>query len=183
MIQPATHKMYFIAILCPPEVDNKFLQFKNWIKDHFGSVVALKSPAHITFIQPFWLEEIREKNLIDVFSRFKCDLGKLEIRMEGFSFFGKRAIFVSVHEDPALTELKRQTETFFINSFGDAIRKEKRPFRPHVTIANRDLKPGDFDKAWQRFAKTEFRENFIANNISLLKLEKGKWEVIRETSL
>jgi 2'-5' RNA ligase len=182
MVQPATHKMYFIAILCPPELDKKILQFKNWIKDHFGSVVALKSPAHITLIQPFWLEEILEKNLIDVFSLFKCDLGQLDIQLKGFSFFEKRTIFVSVHEDPALTELKSQTESYFINSFGDAIQKEKRPFCPHVTIANRDLKPGDFDKAWQRFAKTEFWESFSTNKISLLKLENGKWEVIRETT-
>jgi hypothetical protein len=58
----STHNMYFVALVAPPEPDKKVLELKNWMKDQFGTVVALKSPAHITFIQPFWLEEDQEEN-------------------------------------------------------------------------------------------------------------------------
>lgn len=181
MSPSATHNMYFIGIVCPPELDIKILQFKNWIKEHFGSVVALKSSAHITLIHSFWLEETREENLQNALQLFKSELDELEIQLDGFSFFGKRTIFIRVLEDPSLSKLKQQMGNHFETSFGDAIKIEDLPFHPHVTIANRDLKPGDFKKAWQHFEKIKFKEIFSANKISLLKLINGKWTVISET--
>lgn len=55
MNQPAKHNMYFVAIVCPGQINEKVEQFKQWMKDRFGCVVAMKSPAHITLIPPFWL--------------------------------------------------------------------------------------------------------------------------------
>ena len=176
----ATHNMYFIAIVCPQELDKKILQFKYWMKEQFGSVVALKSPAHITFIQPFWMEEDKEEELKKVLLAFTSDMDELEILLEGFSHFGKRVLFVRVHENPSLEELKNQAEDHFARSFGDLIQKDDRPFHPHITIANRDLKPGDFEKARQHFSNKIFKEKFHSKTISLLKLIEGKWNVIGE---
>jgi 2'-5' RNA ligase len=177
---PGTHNMYFIAIVCPTGLDKKVLQFKFWINEHFSSVAALKSPAHITLIQPFWLEENKEKKLQDTLQAFLSDTDELEIQLQGFSHFGKKVLFVRVLENPSLEELKNQTEIHFVSSFGGFINKDDRPFHPHITIAGRNLKPGDFEKAWQFFSKKIFKEKFPAGTISLLKLTEGKWKVIGE---
>lgn len=177
-----THNMFFIAIVCPPEVNEKVLRFKHWMKEQFGCVVALKSPAHITLIPPFWLEDVRETELLQTLQSFRSDMDELEIQLDGFSHFGKRVLFINVKENPALHELKKQTEIHFIQSFGDTIKKDERPFHPHISIANRDMKPGDFEKAWQHFSKKEFKETFRTKTISLLKLSPGKWNVIGSTN-
>ncbi len=180
MNHSTTHNMYFIAILCPPELDKKVWQFKYWMKEQFGAVVALKSPAHITLIQPFWLEEDKEEKLKQILQVFTSDMDVLEIQLEGFSHFGKRVLFVQVQENLSLEELKSQVENHFVLSYADFIKKDDRPFHPHITIANRDLKPGDFEKAWQHFSNKIFKEEFRTQTISLLKLIDGKWNVIGE---
>jgi len=172
--------MYFFAIVCPGELDKKVLSFKYWMKEQFGSVVALKSPAHITLIQPFWLEEDKEDALREFLQGFTSDMDELEIQLEDFSHFGKRILFVEVKENPSLEELKNQVENYFAISFADFIKKDDRPFHPHITIASRDLKPGDFDKAWLHFSKQTFQEKIYTRTISLLKLSGGKWNVISE---
>jgi 2'-5' RNA ligase len=172
--------MYFAAVLCPAEVDRKVLEYKNWMKDQFGCIVALKSPAHITLIPPFWLEKAKEALLLETLLSFTSDIDELTIHLVDFSHFGKKVLFVNVKENPAIEELKNQTEDHFIRSFGGVINKDDRPFHPHITIANRDMKPSDFIKAWDRFAKERFSETFRTGTISLLKLSPGKWNIIGE---
>jgi 2'-5' RNA ligase len=172
--------MYFVAILCPPAVDEKLQQYKYWMKERFGSVVALKSPSHITLIQPFWFERDKEGILKRLLQDFTSDMDELEIQLEGFSHFGKRVLFAAVRENHSLEEVKKQAEDHFAESCHDIVKKDDRPFHPHITIANRDLKPGDFEKAWQHFSEKPFTEAFRTQTISLLKLTDGKWNVISE---
>lgn len=176
----SSHSMYFIAVVCPPELDKKLLGYKLWMKEKFGCVVALKSPAHVTLVPPFWLNEEKEKELLAVFRNFSSDMAEIEIELDGFSHFGKRVLFANVVANPALEELQQQAESYFVESFPAEIRNDERPFRPHITIATRDMKPSAFEKAWEVFAMKEFIECFSAHNISLLKLSPGRWNVIAE---
>ncbi|MBI5858586.1 MAG: 2'-5' RNA ligase family protein [Sphingobacteriales bacterium] len=176
----ASHSMYFIAILCPPATDEKIFQCKQWMKEQFGCTVALKSPAHITLLPPFWLEEEREGGLIATFQHFRPDLQEIIINLSGFSHFSKRVLYVGVMANPALEEIKLQTENYFSENFPGTIKKENRPFHPHVTIATRDMRPSDFDKAFIHFSRKGFAEQFQAKTISLLKLSTGRWNVITE---
>ncbi|MGZ8557232.1 MAG: 2'-5' RNA ligase family protein [Chitinophagaceae bacterium] len=181
-MQPSgPHSMYFIAILCPPPVNGKVLLCKHWMKEYAGCIVALKSPAHITLIPPFWLAEDKEMLLIQTLQSFSSNImDEIFIQLDGFSHFGRRVLYVAVKENPALVELKNQAEIHFIHSLGESIQKDNRPFHPHITIASRDLKPVGFVKAWQHFYKKEFKETFITKSIFLLKLSSGSWKVIGE---
>ena len=180
MEHSAPHNMYFVAILCSQPVNEKVMLFKNRMKEQFGCVVALKSPAHITLVPPFWLAEAKEVLLLQAMQSFGSTMDGLEIELDGFSHFGKRVLFAAVKDNPDLNELKSEVQGHFIRSFGTSIQKDDRPFHPHVTIANRDLKPSDFEKAWQHFNAREFHEAFFTNSIYLLKLRSGRWEVIGE---
>ncbi len=180
MRHSVAHSMFFVAIICPPSVEKKVLEYKRRMKEQFGCTVALKSPAHITLIPPFWLEDESETTLVDTLQSFSSDIETLEIHLNGFSHFGKRVLFVKVNENPALEEIKKQVENHFSNVFNDTIKKDDRPFHPHVTIANRDIKPSDFLTAWEYFSKKEFNEIFPGITISLLKLISGQWSIIGE---
>jgi 2'-5' RNA ligase len=172
--------MYYVAILCPPGIDKEILGFKNFMKDRFGCTAALKSPAHITMVTPFWFEETREDELQQTLQSFASDLNDLQIQLNGFSHFNKRVLFVNIEDNPGIEEIRNQAERHFIGSLGDAIRKDDRPFHPHVTIATRDMKPGDFTEAWEHFSRKEFMTSFQTGTINLLKLDPDRWNVIGE---
>ncbi len=178
--RPETHRMYYVAIVCPKEIDEKVVQFKEWMRRQYGCMVALKSPGHITLIPPFWMDEAREIELIQTLQQFNSD-DKTEIQLKNFSHFGDRVLFIHVNENKQLTQLKEETETHFLQNFHGVIKKDDRPFNPHVTIANRDVSPGTFEKAWAHFSKEKFESSFVTDAISLLKLTTGKWDVIAET--
>lgn len=173
--------MYYIAVVCPVSINKKVLEHKNWMKEQFGCVVALKSPAHITLIPPFWMEETKEADLIAATCNFKITTGLLSIQLCGFSHFTDRVLFIKVSDNPQLEELKHETEKHFNSAF-PFIKKDARPFHPHITIANRDLKPSAFIKAWQHFSKLHFDESFNCTGISLLKLSEGSWQVIAKSN-
>ena len=174
------HHMYYIAIVCPPDLQQKILRYKQWMKEHFGCVIAMRSPAHITLIPPFWLEDAGEDTLRGTLKNLKSPIENLTISLDGFSHFGKKVLFVHVENTPQLEDIKKQVESHFVKHMGNIIKPEQRPFHPHITIANRDMKPSDFTKAWEHFSKIVFKENFVADAISLLKLSPDQWNIIDE---
>ena len=179
---PVTHAMYFVAIMCPPELDQYVMQYKFWMRDRFGCVQALKSTAHITIIPPCWFPIDREEKLLQTLQAFTSNRNELKIQLDGFSAFGKRVLFIRVLENRKLEELKKQVELHFAGIFGELISTDDRPFHPHITIANRDMKPGDFEKAWSYFSDKKCNDNFNSKTISLLKLTAANWKVIAEKS-
>jgi 2'-5' RNA ligase len=174
------HSMYYLALVCPPELDQQIRQYKQWMKERFGCTNALKSPAHITLIAPFWLEEGREEKLQHLLTSFMSGEEALQICLNGFSHFGKQVLFINVEENAALEKLQHEVQDYFFKALPGIIKKEGRPFHPHITIATRDMKPGAFLEAWDYFSRNNYKAVFIAGCISLLKLEDGKWKVAGE---
>lgn len=172
--------MYYVAVLCPPAIESRVEQHKLWMRDRFGCTVALKSPAHVTLVTPFWLDRLSEQTLLETLESVQTNQLPVEIQLQGFSHFSNSVLYISVKENQMLNILRKEVEDHFIQSFRGIIKPDVRPFHPHITIANRDMKPGDFDEAWQHFAKEEFEENFQTNTLSLLKLTEGKWSVLAE---
>lgn len=175
--------MYFVAVLCPETMDGELRQFKTWMRDRFGCTAAMKSPAHITLVKPFWLEKNWEEYLLTSFSACNTGMTPFEVKLQGFSHFGKRVIYVDVVQSTPLSNLKRKVESHFTRTFGDHLKKEQLGFQPHVTIASRDLRPGDFDKAWERFQKEEYTRQFMVEAFHLLRLEEGKWKLLEARAL
>lgn len=171
--------MYFVALVCPQPLNEKILRYKNWMKEHFGCVVALRSPAHITLVPPFWLADASEPELLKAFRSFTSNAGEIEIHVNGVSHFGKRVLFAAVDNSPALQLIKTEVEDHFSSVFPE-IKKDERPFRPHITIANRDMRPSHFKEAWEYFSGKEMNERFIAKSIALLKHQQQKWNVTGE---
>jgi len=177
---PDPFSMYYVAVLCPAAIDDTIQKHKLWMRDHFGCTVALKSAAHITLVTPFWLKNESEELLKDTLQTFQTDKLPVEIELKDFSHFSDRVIYINVKENHQLDTLRKEVEDHFIQSFRGIIKPDTRPFNPHITIANRDIKPGDFIKAWEHFSKEKFEESFRTNSVSLLKLTAEKWAVIAE---
>jgi 2'-5' RNA ligase len=170
---------YFIAIVAPDEINNQVLVYKKYMEQHYGCKVALRSPAHITLIPPFSMKSENEDELGQYLQKFSGTQKNFSIRINNFDHFKPRVIFLHVEPDGPLLQLKENLDVYLLALKKFPIKKEERPFHPHITIANRDLQKKDFPKAWAHFQTLSFSTDFPAENISLLKHNNTNWEVAR----
>jgi 2'-5' RNA ligase len=171
-------EMYFIALVAPEEVNQQVLRWKNFMKENYGCVVALRSPAHITLIPPFWMDRQLEEDLKADITTFSNGGFSFPIELRNFSAFQPKVIFIEVVENNALQTLQSHFESFLVSKDLYPIKADSRPFHPHVTIANRDLHKKAFYEAWQILKEKPFHANWVANGISLLKHNQKKWDVV-----
>lgn len=170
--------MYFIAILAPEEINKQVLKWKHYFKEKFDCSAALKSPAHITLIPPFWMNPESETDLINAISEFCQTACSFEIYLKDFSAFKPKVIFVDIPENENLKKLHDSFNEFILSKNKFPIKKDDRPFHPHITLATRDLFKKAFFEAWEKFASMKFEASWLATGISLLKHNQQNWEII-----
>ena len=175
--------LHFVAILTPDDINRQALEWKNYMLQQFNSKVALKSPAHITLIPPFQMPDSDQSDIADILRRVALQHNPFSIQLKNFAAFKPRVIYIDVLPNPLLNELKAKTEDALLQANRFKIKKEERPFHPHITIANRDLEKEDFKEAWQHFQQISYEISFMANAISLLKHDRHKWNVVMSFSL
>ena len=88
--------MYFIALVLPEELNQKVLQWKNLMHDRYNCKVGLKSPAHITLVPPFWMDEGKETSLLADIDSIATTISSFIIKTKNFSAFQPRTIFIDV---------------------------------------------------------------------------------------
>ena len=152
--------MYFIALVAPEEINEKLLKWKHFIKERFGCTVALKSPAHITLVAPFWMQPALEHELKNSIHAFSTDQKSFEVLLHNFSAFKPRVIFVEVEKNAAIDSLQNPFTDYLLLQNKFPVNKDDRPFHPHVTFATRDLYKKAFYEAWEIFSKKEYKEEW-----------------------
>ena len=170
--------MYYIAIVAPEEINKQILKWKNFFKENFQCSAALKSPAHITLIPPFWMNEELERDLVDSITDLSGRLTSFRIQLKDFSAFTPKVIFVDIIESEMLNILYHSTNKYIQQQNKFPVKEDGRPFQPHVTLATRDLYKKDFYEAWERFATKKYEAFWDVNGISLLRHNKKNWDVI-----
>ena len=169
--------MYFIAIVLPKDLDEKVLKYKNLMFEKYNCKVGLKSPAHITLVPPFWMNEEKQERLIADINSLSNQVKPFLISTNNFSAFKPKTIFISTAPNDQLSQVKMATDECFKNNSFYNIKTETRPFHPHITIATRDLYKKSFQEIWPWFAEKKFEEQWTAEGISVLKHNKKNWDV------
>lgn len=172
------NKKYFIAIVLPEPTQSAIEEIKQRLFTQFSLRGALRSPSHITLHRPFEWKEEKEDELIEKLHAFEWSK-ETEIHLENFNCFTPRVIYVDVLENENLNDLHNDLKWYahknlkLFNETGDM-----RGFKPHVTIAFRDLKKNKFEEIWQSFKNEKINFSFPYTGFSLLKLET-RWEEIK----
>lgn len=170
--------MYFIAIVLPQPLHEKILKYKQMMLEKYNCKVGLKSPAHITLVPPFWMEDEKEHQLISDIDSLFNHLHAFHITTNNFSAFKPSTIFIAVAPNEALNEVKKATDEVFKNNSFYNIKIDTRAFHPHITIATRDLPKKSFLEIWPWFVEKKFTEQWTAEGISVLKHNKKNWDVL-----
>jgi 2'-5' RNA ligase len=175
---------YFIAIVPPSPVYDDAIEQKQYFKDHYQSKASLNSPPHITLHMPFRWREDKEAELIEQLNHFASNIQPFTITLDNFSSFPPRVIFINVIKSPELEQLYLDLKRFCkreLNLF-NADYKEQ-PFHPHLTLAFRDLKKPNYQRAWHEFEQKKYRADFPAKSITLLKHDGKTWQVFQDFAL
>jgi 2'-5' RNA ligase len=174
--------MYFIALVLPQHLNEKVLKYKNIMLEKYNCRVGLKSPAHITLVPPFWMEEEKEEQLINNINyninSLSNELSSFHIATSNFSAFKPQTIFIAPEPNDDLNTVKKAIDDFFKNNSFYNIKIDPRPFHPHITIATRDLYKKSFYEIWPWFAEKKFTEEWTAEGVSILRHNKKNWDVI-----
>lgn len=178
-MKPKQHPLFFIALLPDETIQREVTGFKHFCADHFDARHALKSPPHITLVSPFRWDEKRLPELCQALDGFSKKQHVFEIGLHDFDCFVPRVLFVAIEPNPELSGLAGALSRQLEQSVG--LKQDGRHgFNPHMTIAHRDLDRQIFPKAWAHFSKLEYRRQFLAEGLTLLKHRGGRWETERE---
>ena len=171
-------KLYFVALVLPEALNEAILAYKTLMLQRWNCKVALKSPAHITLIPPFWMAESKEENLLHDLTSICKNISPFAVATQNFSAFRPRTIFIEpvLHAD--LKNLKETMDSFCKTNPHYGAKADTRSFHPHITIATRDLHKQAFAEAWSYFENKKFEVSFEATGLSTLRHNTKAWDVI-----
>jgi 2'-5' RNA ligase len=175
-VRPGISK-YFIALVPPSPALEQAQQWKEYFKIEFNAKAALNSPPHITLHMPFEWKSAKENVLMEKLDMFAQAQKPFTVELKNFGAFAPRVIFIQVLESIELKTLQSTLTRFCktgLNLF-NANRLDQ-PYHPHLTVAFRDLKKAVFPKAWDFVKDIPFQQQFLVENLVLLKHDGKQWK-------
>jgi len=166
--------LFFIAIIPPEPLRMNIQELKNKFSKNFKTIHSLKSPPHVTLIPPFKLKINEEIEVISLLKKFCFSVSNFELEIMDFGAFIPRVIYLDIKENADLSKMQKKLVSQFANI------KTGKHFKPHITIAARDLNLKMFRRAWSIYRYASFAGVFEVSSLYLLKHNGKSWGIFRE---
>ena len=177
---------HFIGVLLPEDITLTLEGCRRYMHEVYGCKSGHGTPIHVTLVPPFRLqEEYSTADLISVIEKEVLPKGLgFTAHINNFDAFGDRTLFANVVAGDAWTRLRDKTVQALLNTCPGCTKKDKKPFQPHATVANRDIPVGIMTKALQVMNELNLAEDFPVDNITIFERKGNRWEagVILELS-
>ena len=124
--------------------------------------------------------------LLNWFSNLNISQKPFSIQLKDFGSFPNSKAPVFYINPVSTEELSfRQVKIIlsFISNISDFVNKTDIGFKPHITMAYRDLTSEMFAKAWQEYQHKKFASLFEVDAFYLLQHDSKKWNIIATYSL
>jgi 2'-5' RNA ligase len=181
ILYPQTH---FIGVLANEALADTLGQCRLWMGENFGCRSGFSTPMHVTLVPPFALADPGDVEALERAIDACARAGKaFQARVAGFGAFAERTVFARVEPDPRWTELRDSLYATIARALPGRIRKDARPFVPHLTVANRDIPAIAVPRALEYFAHLGLEEDFPADHIALFTRKGGVWATERAWKL
>ena len=169
---------HFIGVLLPEDITCRLEDCRRYMNEVYGCKSGHGTPIHVTLVPPFRLQE--EYSTADLISAIEKEvlpkgLG-FTAHINNFDAFGDRTLFANVVASDAWTTLRDKTVQALLNACPGCTKKDKKPFQPHATVANRDIPVGIMTKALQVMNELNLAEDFPVDNITIFERKGNRWE-------
>ena len=173
-----SQQTHFIGVLLPEDVTLTLEDCRRYMNEVYGCKSGHGTPIHVTLVPPFRLQE--EYSTADLISAIEKEvlpkgLG-FTAHIDNFDAFGDRTLFANVVADDAWKNLRDKTVQAILNACPGCTKKDKKPFQPHATVANRDIPVGIMTKALQVMNELNLAEDFPVDNITIFERKGNRWE-------
>ncbi len=166
---------YFIGLTLPEDVSSRIEKEREWMRRTWGNRSGMGTVPHITLIPPFY-SNLSVKALLSILSSIKND--RIDAVISGHGSFGERTIYAAVEENREMTELQRKLKRVLRES--NIAFKDEKKFTPHITIANRDIKPESFVPSMEYLESLNLHEEFALSSFSLFSFIDYHWRTMGE---
>lgn len=178
--------LFFIALIPDKDLREKINKIKRDFSRRFASHKALKVYPHITLKAPFKCFAGGKKELLNWFSETSFQQKPFLLHLKGFGAFHNKSnpvIFINSVPSNELRQMQKELIVGFNSIFPAYIHPVDVSFKPHMTVAYRDLSPHMFSLAWQEYKDKSFKDVFGVHTIYLLEHDTKKWNVIKDRKL
>lgn len=144
--------------------------------EKYSCKIASRSPAHITIIPPFKDNSgaliLSIKHLMD---QITANYNQFSVRATGWRHFSKRTIYLGCELSATLNKIYNDIN----NAFNEAYYIDNsKDFVPHITIANRDINPDQFNDIWLLISKQTVPDLIAINKLAILQYNGQNWNII-----
>lgn len=172
--------LFFIALIPNRELRMKINKIKKDFES-FQSSRATKVYPHITLKAPFKCSGNGRKELLNWLSQMVIRQNSFLINLNGFGAFYNKynpVVFINPVISTELIKMQKELMISFNSIFPAYVHPVDRKFKPHITVAYRDLTPENFSMAWQEYKHKAFSDVFDVNAIYLLEHDTKNWNII-----
>ena len=162
---------YLIAVTPPAETAEEIDQLRKEFAEKYACQRALKPPVHLTLSEPFEIRQELEPKLMRLLTGIGLHQMPFEQSLNGFGHFGKEVIYIKADQHEKLMSLKKEIRRHIRKRFGH---KDRHSFKPHYTIAYRDLSEEMYTKAYEEYQHREFSASYLCETITLLRYDDYK---------
>ena len=171
--------LYFLGLQLPEDLSEVITAMKEDLAARYGSRHAMKVPPHVTLVPP-----VRAGGEIDalrgMLPGFAAGIRQPQLELDGFGYFSHardRVIYIPVNLTRALDELSEKLLRLAGSVLTLPVSPGGRLFRPHITLAHRDLTAAALHLAWPAYRDRVFRATAPAAGITLFTHDGTRWQV------
>ena len=179
--------LYFVAILPDEKTSKEIDIFKSDLANNYESRKALAVITHITLKAPFKLIAAKHDELMYWFSNLYLNIGTFQIELKNFGAFHNKnnpVIYVNPIMNLHLYALQKELIRSFRIKYPEiGVLDIELKFKPHITVAYRDLSPEKFKEAWSVYQTKKYDTVFDVNSFHLMQHYGRKWNIIQSFSL
>lgn len=161
---------YFIGVTLPEELKTVIDGARGWMQKKWGNRSGMKTECHITLVPPFSCDKTLSemKKILD-----GVTVPQVDVSVRGWGSFGRRTIYAHVEHSSPLELLKEEIEKRLRENL-IRFKRDKR-FMPHITIANRDIKPESFMPSMEYLHDIELDETFTVDSFMIFSFIDWSW--------
>ena len=177
---------HFVGVLLPHDLTQRLQGCRDYMNQEYGCKSGFGTPIHVTLVPPFKFDDKLttadiEAALAQMVTEKKWHT--FNAKIDGFDAFGARTLFAKVLPSSMWAAFRSAVYSTVSALSPGSLRKDTRPFQPHITVANRDIPAGASVEALEYLNQLELKTTFPVDNITIFERRDKRWVIGQQVEL
>lgn len=177
---------HFVGVLLPEALTQRLQGCRDYMNQEYGCRSGFGTPIHVTLVPPFKLaEKLTTADIAEALAKMIIDKKwhPFTAKIDDFDAFGDRTLFAKVLPSTVWTAFRAAVYSTVSAISPGSLRRDTRPFQPHITVANRDIPAGASVEALESLNQLELKTTFPVDNITIFERRDKRWVVGQQLTI